>query len=165
MVRINVNDDFDFLIEKISDQFLVNGENKEFDIRKIDRTIYHIIHNNKSYNVDILHFDIASKTVEIKVNGHNYKVSIQDEHDLLLEKMGIKKDAPQRIDDVVAPMPGLIVDIHVAEGQKVKTGDPMVVLKAMKMENVLKSPHDGRIKQIMVEINQKVEKDAVILQF
>ncbi|MCK5208056.1 MAG: acetyl-CoA carboxylase biotin carboxyl carrier protein subunit, partial [Cyclobacteriaceae bacterium] len=44
------------------------------------------------------------------------------------------------------------------------SGDPLIVLKAMKMENVLKSPHDGTIKKILVEKNQKVKKDELILQ-
>ncbi|MCK5277778.1 MAG: acetyl-CoA carboxylase biotin carboxyl carrier protein subunit, partial [Cyclobacteriaceae bacterium] len=58
-----------------------------------------------------------------------------------------------------------IIDIRVNEGQPVKSGDPLIVLKAMKMENVLKSPHDGTIKKILVEKNQKVKKDELILQF
>jgi acetyl/propionyl-CoA carboxylase alpha subunit len=99
------------------------------------------------------------------LNENKYHVEHQDENDLLLEKMGIQKGSIKTTDELRAPMPGLIVDIRVEEGQKVANGEPLVVLKAMKMENVLKSPHEGTIKKILVMKNQKIEKDAVILQF
>ena len=165
MVRSKVNDTYDYLIEKIKDQFTVNGEKKNLDIQRIDETNYHIIHNNKSFKVSILHYDIQTKKFEIKVNEHTYKVELQDENDLLLEKIGIQKDSIKKDDGLIAPMPGLIIDIRVKEGQTVKSGDPLIVLKAMKMENVLISPHDGIIKKILVEKNQKINKDELILQF
>ena len=165
MVRSKVNDTYDYLIEIIKDQFTVNGEKKNLDIHRIDTTNYHIIHNNKSFKVCILHYDIQTNKFEIKVNEHVYKVELQDENDLLLEKMGIKTESIKKADGLIAPMPGLIIDIRVNEGQAVKSGDPLIVLKAMKMENVLKSPHDGTIKKILVEKNQKVKKDELILQF
>jgi acetyl/propionyl-CoA carboxylase alpha subunit len=165
MVRSKVNDTYDYLIEKIKDQFTVNGEKKNLDIQRIDETNYHIIHNNKSFKVSILHYDIQTKKFEIKVNEHTYKVELQDENDLLLEKIGIQKDSIKKDDGLIAPMPGLIIDIRVKEGQTVKGGDPLIVLKAMKMENVLISPHDGIIKKILVEKNQKINKDELILQF
>ena len=165
MTRANVNDEYDFLIELIKEEFIVNGEKTDFDFKKINNTIYHIIHNHRSYSVDILHYDHQNKTFQLKVNERNYKVVLQDEHDLLLEKMGILKVPQETASKLIAPMPGLIVDIKVREGQEVQIGDPLVVLKAMKMENVLKSTHHGVIKKIMVEVNQKIEKDALILQF
>lgn len=165
MVKSKVNDKYDFLIEKIKDQFIVNGEKKDLDIFKIDDTNYHIIHQNTSFKLSILHYDIKHKNFEIKVNTRIYKVTLQDDNDLLLEKIGVNTRSAYKVSEVKAPMPGLIIDIKVKEGMEVKSGDPLIVLKAMKMENVIKSPSDGRINKIFVEINQKIEKDAVILQF
>lgn len=165
MVRSKVNDTYDFLIEKTKGQIIVNGEIKDLDILRLDNTNYHIIYKYKSFKVSILQHDIQNKKFEIKVNQHTYQVNLQDANDLLLEKMGIKKNSIKKTDELTAPMSGLIIDIRVKEGQEIKIDDPLIVLKAMKMENVLKSPHDGIIKKILVEKNQKIEKDDVILQF
>ena len=163
--RINVNDEYDFIIESLKDEIIVNGEKTDFDFKRINDSIYHIIHNHKSYRVDILSFDSENKKFRIKVNERDYNVILKDENDLLLEKIGIQNVSETNPSCLKAPMPGLILEIKVKEGQKVKIGDPLVVLKAMKMENVLKSTHQGTVKQIMVEENQKIEKDALILQF
>ena len=97
MVRSIINDRYDFLIEKIRDQIIVNGEQKKLDICKIDQSNYHIIHKNKSYRAGIIHSDLQNKTFEIKVNNRSYRVSHQDENDILMEKIGIKK----RIDTII----------------------------------------------------------------
>lgn len=165
MVRSTVNEKFDFIIEKIEDQFKVNGEFCDIDTVKTDETSFHIIHKNTSYNVRLLSWDKAQKKLEIKINRNHYSVKLDDEGDLLLEKAGIPVPIVQKIDALIAPMPGLISDIKVRVGDAVKAGDPLVVLKAMKMENVLKSPHDGIIREILAEKNQKIEKDSVIIQF
>ena len=165
MIRSKVNDTHDFFIEKIKDRFIVNGEKTDLGIVQLDDTNYHIIYNDKSFMVTITQHDIQNKRFEVKVNEHTYHVEHQDENDLLLEKMGIQKGSVKTTDELRAPMPGLIVDICVKEGQKVASGEPLIVLKAMKMENVLKSPHEGIIKKLLVMKNQKIEKDAVILQF
>jgi biotin carboxyl carrier protein len=62
-------------------------------------------------------------------------------------------------------MPGLILDIKVAPGDLVKKGDVVVILEAMKMENSIKSPGDGVVKDIKVALKQSVEKNQVLIQF
>ena len=165
MIKLKINDTNDFLIEKFKDYFLVNGEKKELDIVKIDDDSFHVIHNNKSFIVRVLERDLQSKSFVLKVNEGLYKVNIKDNNDLLMETLGIQYKTIQKSDVLKAPMPGLIVDIRISEGQKVCSGEPLIVLKAMKMENILKAPHDGLVRKILVEKNQKINKDTVILQF
>jgi len=165
MYKSKVDGKYDFLIEKIKNHLYINGIQKEFDIHRFSDTSFHIIHDQKPYKVSILQFDIPNKTLEIKVNENTHTVELQDENDLLLEKMGILNIQKKKTSDLKAPMPGLIMEVRVSEGQQVKSGEPLIVLKAMKMENILRSPHDGIITQILVEKNQKIEKDDVILQF
>jgi len=57
---------------------------------------------------------------------------------------------------VKAPMRGIITKILVAVGDKVKKGDPVVVLEAMKMENLIESPYQGTVKQILVSVGNNV---------
>lgn len=63
---------------------------------------------------------------------------------------------------VTAPMPGIILDIQCAEGQKVIAGQVLFVLEAMKMENELIAPKDGVVKQLLIRKNEQVETGAVL---
>ncbi len=165
MVRSNVNGKYDFFIESIREQIFMNGEQCNFNLCKIDDFTFHIIYQNRPFMVRVINYDTNTKKLEIKVNHQIHSVTLQDERDMLLEKIGIARVSNNNVDVLRAPMPGLILDIRVVEGQQVKSGDPLIVLKAMKMENILKSSHDGIIKKIEVEKNQKIEKDSILIQF
>ena len=73
--------------------------------------------------------------------------------------------AAAKVNEIKAPMPGLVLDIRVAEGDEVKKGDSILVLEAMKMENIIKSPTDGIIKKINVKKGIAVEKNQVLIHF
>ena len=66
---------------------------------------------------------------------------------------------------LVAPMPGLIVRVNVAAGDKVQAGQGLVVMEAMKMENELRSPAAGIVKTVMVEPGKAVEKGTALVEF
>ena len=66
---------------------------------------------------------------------------------------------------VLSPMPGLLTAIVVAEGQEVKAGEPLVVVEAMKMENVLRAERDGRIAKLRAKPGDSLAVDQVILEF
>jgi acetyl/propionyl-CoA carboxylase alpha subunit len=62
-------------------------------------------------------------------------------------------------------MPGLVLDIRVIEGQKISKNDPIIVLEAMKMENILKATSEGIVKKINIKKGDKVEKNQVLVSF
>jgi biotin carboxyl carrier protein len=62
-------------------------------------------------------------------------------------------------------MPGLIVELKIQVGDTVKTGDPLLILEAMKMENVLKSPADGIVKNVRVKKGDSVERGHTLVEF
>ena len=66
---------------------------------------------------------------------------------------------------VLSPMPGRVVSIAVAEGDDVKAGQPLAVIDAMKMENVLRAHRDGCIAKIAVGVGDSLSTDQVILEF
>ncbi len=144
---------------------LVNDQPFDWDITKINERHYHIISNNQSYRAELVQINAKEKTVVLKLNGKKTSVQLQDKFDLLLEKMGIDTSASSKLNDIKAPMPGLILEIQIKEGDAVQKGDPIMILEAMKMENVLKSPGDGVVKSIKVNKGDSVEKNQVLVLF
>jgi biotin carboxyl carrier protein len=143
----------------------LNASIVEWDFVKIDNRNYHIIRNNKSYHVELIIIKRKQKKLELKINGRVYSVEVKDKLDLLLEKLGINGSSRSIVKQVKAPMPGLILSINAVEGDKVKMGDAILVLEAMKMENIIKSPGDGVIKKIDISEGDSVEKNQVLFQF
>ena len=62
-------------------------------------------------------------------------------------------------------MPGLVVALHVAAGAEVKAGDPLAIVEAMKMQNVLRAERDGKVSKIHAEVGESLGVDAVIMEF
>ena len=146
-------------------QILLNDTPFTWDLLPLSPTSFHILKDGRSYTAELIGTDAATKTFRIKINGHVHTLQVKDRMDLLLESLGLGEALIQKVNDIKAPMPGLILDIKVALGQEVKKGDPILILEAMKMENIIKSPGDGLVKEIKVNLKQNVEKNQVLVVF
>jgi biotin carboxyl carrier protein len=147
-------------------------DGKSFDVKSLDWNLveyssncFHIIYNNKSYRAEVVKTDAATKTFTIKVNGSVQTVTLKDKFDLLLEKMGMSSTATSKINNIKAPMPGLIIDLKIKPGDTVNAGDALLILEAMKMENILKSPGGGVVKSVKVKKGDSVEKGQILIEF
>lgn len=165
MSTITVNKKSVFEVEPTADGLLVDGKSFQWDIAKLADGYFHILHNQKSYKAEVVKSDRTAKTFTIKINNHLHTVEVKDKFDQLLEKLGMSSHAAGKVNTVKAPMPGLILDIKVKAGDVVKANDPLLILEAMKMENVLKSPGEGTIKSVTVQKGDKVEKNHVLVEF
>ena len=154
-----------FDIEITGDGFLVNGKPVSWDISRIQEGYFHVLLENSSYRAEIVEMDPARKTFVIKINGRKYPLILKDKFDLLLEKMGMNANAGVKVNNVRAPMPGLIIDLKVRNGDSVKAGDPLLILEAMKMENIIKAPGDATVKTVKVTMGEGVEKNQVLIEF
>ncbi|GAL63828.1 biotin carboxyl carrier protein of acetyl-CoA carboxylase [Algibacter lectus] len=125
----------------------------------------HILHNNKSYQVEISESNFLNKTYTIQVNNITYRVEISDDLDRLITEMGFENNASKHINELKAPMPGLILEVFVKTRQEVKENDPLLILEAMKMENIITSPRDGIIKSISAVKGDAVEKNYLLIEF
>ena len=92
-------------------------------------------------------------------------VTVKDEKALLLERFGLQEAAGPAERAVHAPMPGLVLSVMVEPGQSVRTGDGLLVLEAMKMENELRAPTDGVVKALHITPGDTVSKNALLLEF
>ena len=144
---------------------IIDGQPLRLDILEYKKGKFHIILDKRSYRAEVLSVDSDTKTCEIKIGNACITVSIKDKYDELLRDMGIEEIAGKRVNDIKAPMPGMVLQVMVQHGQPIKKGDSIVVLEAMKMENILKSPSDGTIKNIFVGIGDKVEKNQIMVNF
>jgi len=148
-----------------SKDLLLNGEIVKWDKITSGTTGYHIIRNNKGYQVEVISISKEDKMATIQVNGNRYDIELKDQYDTLLENLGMASMNVKKNNDYKAQMPGLIIDVRVAVGDEIKKGDPLMVLEAMKMENIIKASDDVVIKAIKVEIGQAVEKKQVLIEF
>lgn len=144
---------------------VLNGVAVKGDFVRISPWQLHLLHNGQSYNVELLKLDHAEKTMIVKLNSKKYTLSIKDKYDELLHNLGLDTLAGKKVNDIKAPMPGMVLNILVSEGQEVKKGEALLVLEAMKMENILKSPSDGVIKKIAAVKGTAVEKNQLLIQF
>lgn len=141
-----------------------NDELSEADFYRISEKSFHLIHESESFHTTILEADGAAKKFKVESDGEVFFVEIKDEFDQTLEKMGFNASAGKQIKNIKAPMPGLVLEISVAEGQEVKKDDKLLILEAMKMENSLKIPADAVIKSILVSQGQVVEKGQILIE-
>ncbi|MES2828342.1 MAG: acetyl-CoA carboxylase biotin carboxyl carrier protein subunit [Bacteroidota bacterium] len=164
-MNVKVNDVFNYSIEADSGNIVVDGQPVYLDLKQRRPEHSHILFNNRSYNIEIISEDRPAKTCVVKVNGHVYNVAIEDKYDQLLKQLGIDVLQTNKIQEVKAPMPGLVLKVLATQGMEVKKGDSLLILEAMKMENMIKSPTDGIIKDVHVITGDKVEKGQILLQF
>lgn len=165
MYQIAVNNKFNFEVVADQNEVHVNGKPITIDQSQLDVLHAHIIYENRSYRIEVISLDKLEKTAIIKVNGRIYNLKITDQFDQLLKQLGMDNLTAQKIAQIKAPMPGLVLNVLVADGDEVKKGDNLLVLEAMKMENMLKSPTDGVIKKIAVKQGDKVEKNELLISF
>ncbi len=161
MIKATINGKKEFTVEGTN----LNGTAVEWDLIEVHENTFHIIKDNKSYNATLISFNAEEKTMVLNVNGNDYEISIKDKNDLLLQQLGISAKSSSAIQSIKAPMPGLIINVSVNVGDEVKKGDTLLILEAMKMENVIKSPRDGKIKKVSVQLRNPVEKNQVMLEF
>jgi biotin carboxyl carrier protein len=136
-----------------------------FDMARMEESTIHVLSEHQSYNTSILKADFNNKSYRVTVNGKSYDVRIADLLDKLISDMGFELGSARNISQIEAPMPGLILDIQVSEGDQVQEGDALLILEAMKMENVILSPRDGVVKKVAVTKGMAVDKKHLLVEF
>ena len=165
MIKIKIENQPEIEIDSNSDGIQLNGQPFDWDISPLGNNRFHILKNSKSYNAEVIEANYPEKTFKIKVNNAIYNLAAKDRFDILLEQMGISSASKSKVNNIKAPMPGLIWEVKVQVGDAVKAGDIVLVLVAMKMENALKAPGDGVVKTIKIVKGDTVEKNQVLIEF
>lgn len=154
--------------------FIVNVNNGStyniniVDIQNLDIVMnndgsYHMIHNNKSYNIRIINENINSKKYSLCIEGREFEVEIKDSLDQMLDKMGYSDKLKGGSGEIKSPMPGMVLKMDLMEGQQIKKGETLLILEAMKMENLIKAEYDLTIKTINIKQGDSVAKNQLLL--
>jgi biotin carboxyl carrier protein len=109
--------------------------------------------------IDGASYEVRAVGDEVTVNGHSFQIIIEDPRQW---KRSAGAAAGTGRISISAPMPGKIVRLLVAAGDEVKPGQGIVVVEAMKMQNELKSPREGRVTAIRVSVNDSVNAGDIL---
>jgi biotin carboxyl carrier protein len=139
---------------------LINQKEVDFRFYLKNKQLYLLRINNKLYEITAYKAD--EEKFIINIEGENYlteiRTNLQEKAKQLLEL----KHTRQNKLDVKAPMPGMILKIKKNPGDDVEAGEPVLILEAMKMENEIRSPINGKIKNIHIKEGSPVEKGATL---
>ena len=142
----------------------INTDEFEFVVNSVNDENLSIIKDDITYDVNVISTDLKEKSVKILVNGMTFDVDIEDEFDAIVKRLGFKNKISNSEKLVKAIMPGLIVDVHVVEGESVSKGLKLLTLEAMKMENVIKASGDFKIKKSNIKKGDTVEKNDILFE-
>lgn len=137
------------------------GKKVDIKLREDPNGFSYIVWKNKKYMLDVIEKNQNHYTVMINGVWHSFTVEtpISLKRRRFLEKQG---DSSSTV-SIEAPMPGKIIDILVEDGAKVKEGEPIIILEAMKMQNEIYSHVSGIVTSIAVKKNDLVMKDDVLI--
>ena len=134
----------------------------EADLIALSPVSFNLIKDKRVSNAKLLDASATSKRLIIEIEGETFE--IKDELDQVLDQMGFGKASIKQVKEIHAPMPGLVLEIAVSNGQEVNKGDKLLILEAMKMENSIIIQTSAIIKKISVAAGQAVEKGQVLVE-
>ncbi|MCU0431530.1 MAG: acetyl-CoA carboxylase biotin carboxyl carrier protein subunit [Cytophagaceae bacterium] len=125
---------------------------------------YTVIFHHQVYRIRLEDLD-GKGNWRVYLNDKIAEVEWKEDIQVMLDKLGMNAQSLASAKEIKAPMPGLLLDIPVHVGQHVLAGQVLMILEAMKMENLIKSPIEGTISSIEVQKGNKVEKNQLLLRF
>ena len=146
------NTEYDFEYKQKRDQKFLFSNNKEA-----------FIYSSDEDGIDMI-FDGKRHYSRVTVSKNNILVHMPFGDVMLELKPRFKMPGTEvTIGGLIAPMPGKVIDVKVKKGKKVKAGDTLVILEAMKMEHSIKASEDGTVSELLISVNDQVENGALLM--
>jgi glutaconyl-CoA decarboxylase len=141
----------------------------------VSKKTFELSVGDKAYKVDVEQFD--GKRAQVKVDGKPFEVEVKQAEGEARKPVPVPKaptpatPEPPQVPvrsapgggEVIAPMPGLILEIMVSAGDQVSAGTPVIKMEAMKMENEIPAPAGGTVKTISVNVGDNVATDDTLM--
>ena len=142
-------------------RLVVDGKPYFIDFDSIgDHPVYSLLINGQSYEAYVYP---TENDWQVLLFGRFYPVKVEDERERRLRLASGAVTNERQAYALKAPMPGLIVDVAVEDGQEVDKGDVLIILESMKMQNELKSPRAGIVSRVSVESGDSVEQRQLLM--
>lgn len=157
--------DYDIELEYQSERYQVRVDGALFDLEahSLGESRFLLLVNKESHEVDVRTVSGNGEKI-VFMRGMEIPVTVEDYHLAQIRKRAATAVGPSTERFVRAPMPGLVVAIKVKPGDEITKGQPLVVIEAMKMENIIKAKADGVVKAILVGQGKSVEKSDILLE-
>lgn len=138
----------------------IDGVEYDLDVAFVERGGCSVLYDGKSFNAEFVRSE-SGKKYKVNANFSSYDVEIVDS---TAKYLRLKKGEDDLQDNkIISPMPGKIVSVLAKAGDKVKAGDTIVVIEAMKMQSNYKVNSDCTIKEILVKEGDTVASDQVLV--
>jgi len=144
----------------VDGEVIVEGE--LFSVRRLSATEFSVIAGNRQFRVVAA---ADGESYSVIAGAYAGTLSVESERDLLIRRYGRSTAAAGTRREVHAPMPAMVISVGVAPGDEVRRGQPLLVLEAMKMENEIVSPGDGRVKEVHAIVGKPVDKGQLLIRF
>ena len=141
------------------------GAEDSWDWKQLASGVFDVRMGNRNVRIERMEGPDEKGNVTVRVNGVVQILQVLGHQQLLLESMGMDSGAEVQEKNVESPMPGQILQVMVTPGSEVEEGDSLLVLEAMKMENVIRAPRAGVIEEVHAQVGKAVEKAAVLATY
>jgi len=151
--------------ETEKDSIQINYKNSIFIIKTLWKGYEGLVEvyiNKKKY---LFQFDKFKNYFSITYLDYSVDFNFHDKDSEKFEKYMLEEEVADLSKYLLAPMPGKIVSVNVKDGQKIKSGENLLILEAMKMENLITATKDTKIKKIKVKVNDAVDVDQILIEF
>lgn len=133
---------------------------------------YRVTVNGKEFNVllhekvhSIIKFEVENEVFEVEVTPTIQRPQATQSQGVVPKAAPAPRSTGASGDKVVAPMPGIVVNVAVEVGAEVQQGQIVCVVEAMKMENNITSPRAGKVKEVLVQAGQEVDNGQALIVF
>jgi biotin carboxyl carrier protein len=154
-----------FLINKINASVV----NKDFEFIKIENNILSFYETKSNGRKEILYFKYYADDMNLTFENSGYSLKVKIYPGSFAEKLEyLKNNKSQNVNlekFVLAPLPGLVATLNVKEGDEIEVSANLLVIEAMKMQNIISSQIKGRIKKIFVKEGQSVQAEEKLIEF
>ncbi len=145
-----------------SEELMINHKKIDIKIFDDENGFTYILFKRKKYLAEIV--EKTQNKYTVLINGVSYTFSIESPISYKRKKYLEKNKSKSRNELVAAPMPGKIVDVLIEIGDKVKEGESLIILEAMKMQNEIGSPASGTVSKIFIKVGDIVNKEDVLVE-
>ncbi len=156
------NKTFELILNNGQENHLqIDGKTYRYDLRELGFGRYSLILNNRSYKFVLRKTDGFH---HLQVDNNHFILTVEDEHRRKIKELfkNVRKGPQTQV--IKAPIPGLVVKIAAEQGQDVEEGAPLLILEAMKMENIIKAPCACRVQEIAVQEKETVQINQPLIK-